>query len=74
MCRKIFILIFFLKQEVEVEDRTHFALLTPRSAAPMVILLVLNHMDTELDDTEWVINRLKADILSESAIDGMYIV
>ena len=58
-----------IDQEVEVEDRTHFALLTPRSAAPMVVTLVLNHMDIELDDTEWVINRLKADILSESAID-----
>ena len=48
-------------------------MLTARSAAPMVVTLVLNHMDIELDDTEWVINRLKADILSESAIDGIYI-
>ncbi|CAC5388853.1 FANCI [Mytilus coruscus] len=58
-----------IDQEVEVEDRTHFALLTPRSAAPMVVLLVLNHMDRDLDDTEWVVNRLKADILAESALE-----
>ncbi|VDI13191.1 fanconi anemia group I protein [Mytilus galloprovincialis] len=58
-----------IDQEVEVEDRTNFALLTPRSAAPMVVLLVLNHMDRDLDDTEWVVNRLKADILAESALE-----
>lgn len=34
----------------------------------MVVLLVLNHMDRDLDDTEWVVNRLKADILAESAL------
>ena len=58
-------------QEVEVEDRTHFALLTPRTAAPTVVLLVLNSMDKDLDDTDWVINRLKADILAEAAM-GWY--
>lgn len=39
----------------------------------MVVLLVLNHMDRDLDDTEWVVNRLKADILAESAL-GQFIV
>lgn len=53
-------------QEVEMEDETNFAMVTNRTAAPTLILLVLSHIEKELDDTEWVINRVRAETMVES--------
>ncbi|KAK3095680.1 hypothetical protein FSP39_017526 [Pinctada imbricata] len=49
-------------QEVEVEDKTHYSLVTHRTAAPMLMLLTLQHCEQEMEDTEWVLARLKADV------------
>ncbi|XP_048249251.1 Fanconi anemia group I protein-like isoform X2 [Haliotis rufescens] len=51
-------------QEVEVEDKTHMALVTHRTA-PTVLLMVLSSTDRELDDIDWCLTWMKADILSK---------
>ncbi|OWF38448.1 Fanconi anemia group I protein-like [Mizuhopecten yessoensis] len=58
-----------IDQDVEVEDRTHHASVTARTAAPTILLLVLQQVERELDDTEWAIARIKANILSETPND-----
>ena len=50
-----------LFQEVEVEQSTHFSLITHRTAAPVVVLLVLASCERQLDDVDWVIMRIKAE-------------
>ncbi|XP_076434906.1 Fanconi anemia group I protein-like [Babylonia areolata] len=50
-----------VEQDVEVEDRTHFSLITTRTAAPHVVMLLLPLVDQDLDDTEWVLSRMKTD-------------
>ncbi len=42
-----------------MEHQTHFAVVTQRSAT--VLQLVLSQIDKEMEETEWVIHRLKAD-------------
>ncbi len=44
---------------MELEHQTHFAVVTQRSAT--VLQLVLSQIDKEMEETEWVIHRLKAD-------------
>ncbi|XP_060066716.1 Fanconi anemia group I protein-like [Ylistrum balloti] len=58
-----------IDQEVEVEDRTHHASITARTAAPTILLLVLQQVERELDDTEWAIARIKAETLSAAPAD-----
>ena len=38
-------------------------MITNRTAAPCVLMLVLQHCEKELDDTDWVISRVKADTI-----------
>ena len=59
-----------LWQDVDVEDRTHFSLITPRTAAPHVLVLLLPYADHDLDDTDWVVARMKADCSSHNPSDG----
>ena len=49
-------------QEIELENTTHFAVITPATAAPVVISLVLTHLERQLEDTEWVINRVRGEV------------
>lgn len=60
-----------IDQEVEVEDRTHHASITARTAAPTILSLVLQQVERELDDTEWAIARMKADTLAAPQDDDM---
>ena len=46
-----------------MDSRTNFAMVTTRTVAPCVLMLVLQHCEKELDDTDWVIARVKADTL-----------
>nr|KAG5697291.1 hypothetical protein BaRGS_004957 [Batillaria attramentaria] len=63
-----------IDREVEVEDRTHFAVITQRTAAPHIVTLLLPYVDHDLDDTDWIISRMKADtnpqVLSEDSAMG----
>ena len=57
---------------MEVEDRTHFSLITPRTAAPHVVVLLLPYADHDLDDTDWVIARMKANCSSHVSTEGKF--
>ncbi|ELU05346.1 hypothetical protein CAPTEDRAFT_103113, partial [Capitella teleta] len=46
--------------EVEIEDEAIFSGINERTAAPSIHLLLLAHVDRQLDHAEWVIDRLKA--------------
>lgn len=48
-----------IDQEVDLEESTHFGLISQRIAAPTALLLILQNLENELGDTEWAINRLK---------------
>lgn len=43
-------------------SESHFVIVTPRTAAPTILLLILGQIDHELDDTEWVISRQLAQL------------
>ena len=43
----------------QVTNRT----VTTRTVAPCVLMLVLQHCEKELDDTDWIIARVKANTL-----------
>ncbi len=47
-------------QGVEIKDKVNFGIVTPRTSS-IVLLTVLNQLDRELEDTEWILARLKAD-------------
>ncbi|XP_077992604.1 Fanconi anemia group I protein-like [Glandiceps talaboti] len=51
-------------QEVEVEDKTHYAIINPRTAAPTVLLLLMHQIEKYIDETEWVLSLLKADAVN----------
>ncbi|XP_071497957.1 Fanconi anemia group I protein-like [Diadema antillarum] len=53
--------------EVEVEDRTHFAIINSKTATPTILLLWMHQADQVLDDTEWLVTRLKAEIQAAQA-------
>ena len=61
------IVVYFLTQEIEVDGRTNFAIVTQRAAAPTVLQIVLNHAERELDNTDWVVTRVRADTTAEIA-------
>ena len=48
-------------QSTEVSGSVTFSVLTTRTAAPAGHLLLLQHMDTELEHTDWIIAKLKAN-------------
>ncbi|XP_013422004.1 Fanconi anemia group I protein-like [Lingula anatina] len=57
-----------IDQEVEVEKRTHYAIVNQHTAAPCVLNLVLHQIESELDHTDWVISRLKAEL--QASVDS----
>jgi hypothetical protein len=55
---------------VDVTDQTHYSLINARTAAPHVVLLLLQYVDYDLDDTEWVIGKMKADTSHQHQAEG----
>ena len=55
-----------IDQEVELAEETNFALVNARHVTPCIWLLVLDCLDKEAEDTDWVIARLKGDLTAES--------
>jgi hypothetical protein len=50
-------------QDVEVEGEPAFSGINERTAAPTVLLLLLSHIDHQLDYAEWVTEHLKSNAL-----------
>ena len=53
---------YYKLQEVELEDRTNFTLINHKTACPTVLSLLLSQIDRELDDTEWVVTRMRSQL------------
>ncbi|XP_020616716.1 Fanconi anemia group I protein-like [Orbicella faveolata] len=49
-------------EEVEVEDRTHFAIINPRTAAPTVAILLVSQIEKIVDEMDWALVKVKGDI------------
>ncbi|KFP13470.1 Fanconi anemia group I protein, partial [Egretta garzetta] len=47
-----------IDQDIEVESRSHFAIVNAKTAAPTVCLLVLGQADKVLEEVDWLIKRL----------------
>ena len=60
--------IFF--QDVQLEDSTNFSVVTERSAATTIINFVLVNIDRQLDDTDWVLAKVKANVASNVDMSG----
>jgi len=51
-------------EEIEVEDRTHFAIINPRTAAPTVALLLVSQIEKIVDEMDWALVKVKGDVTS----------
>ncbi|NXE25589.1 FANCI protein, partial [Ardeotis kori] len=49
-----------IDQDVEVESRSHFAIVNAKTAAPTVCLLVLGQADKVLEEVDWLIKKLSS--------------
>ncbi|NXF57801.1 FANCI protein, partial [Ciccaba nigrolineata] len=47
-----------IDQDIEVESRSHFAIVNTKTAAPTVCLLVLGQADKVLEEVDWLIKKL----------------
>ena len=57
----LLILFALLQQEVEIDGTGKVFAAVGIRLAPSVVGLLIGHVDRELDDAEWIINRLKAE-------------
>ncbi|NXX42614.1 FANCI protein, partial [Tricholaema leucomelas] len=58
-----------IDQDVEVEGRSHFAIVTAKTAAPTVCLLVLGQADKVLEEVDWLIKKLSS-LVSDTSEDS----
>uniref|UniRef100_A0A673TR06 FA complementation group I n=1 Tax=Suricata suricatta TaxID=37032 RepID=A0A673TR06_SURSU len=54
-----------IDQDVEMEKTNHFAMVTLRTAAPTVCLLVLSQAEKVLEEVDWLITKLKGQVSQE---------
>ena len=47
---------------MNIQEVAKYAMVTPRTATPTILLPVLQQMEKELEDTEWILNKLKAEM------------
>ncbi|NXX95285.1 FANCI protein, partial [Centropus bengalensis] len=58
-----------IDQDVELESRSHFAIVNAKTAAPTVCLLVLGQADKVLEEVDWLIKKLTS-LRSETSEDS----
>ncbi|KAK3697034.1 hypothetical protein QZH41_012504 [Actinostola sp. cb2023] len=56
-----------IDEEIEVEDRTHYAIVNPRTAAPTVtlvikMLIVIGQIDKILDEIDWTLSKIRGEL------------
>ncbi|XP_061227333.1 Fanconi anemia group I protein [Neopsephotus bourkii] len=59
-----------IDQDIELESRSHFAIVNAKTAAPTVCLLVLSQADKVLEEVDWLIKKLTSlgsDMSEESS-------
>uniref|UniRef100_A0A8C3WNI8 FA complementation group I n=1 Tax=Catagonus wagneri TaxID=51154 RepID=A0A8C3WNI8_9CETA len=52
-------------EDVEVEQTNHFAMVTLRTAAPTVCLVLLSQAEKVLEEVDWLISKLKGQVSQE---------
>ncbi|XP_005381612.1 PREDICTED: Fanconi anemia group I protein [Chinchilla lanigera] len=55
-----------IDQDIEVEKTNHFAMVTLKTAAPTVCLLVLSQAEKALEEVDWLITKLKGQVSQET--------
>lgn len=48
-----------IDEDIEVENRSHFLMITEKTAVPTSFLVVLHHVENVLDEVDWALNKLK---------------
>ncbi|XP_048585448.1 Fanconi anemia group I protein isoform X2 [Nematostella vectensis] len=51
-----------IDEDIEVENRTHFAIINQRTAAPTVTLVLMHQIDTVLEEVDWTMVKIRADL------------
>ncbi|XP_026167020.2 Fanconi anemia group I protein isoform X2 [Mastacembelus armatus] len=69
LCQDIHSHLGDIDQDVEVENQSHFAVVNPKTAAT-VALLVLSQVDRVLDEVDWLIARKKCQTASDKSGSG----
>ena len=59
-------------QGVNIQEVAKYVMVTTRTATPTILLPVLQQMDKELEDTEWILNKLKAEMSLPSGTGTFY--
>uniref|UniRef100_A0A4W3I967 FA complementation group I n=1 Tax=Callorhinchus milii TaxID=7868 RepID=A0A4W3I967_CALMI len=59
-----------IDQEVEIEKHSHFAIVSLKTAAPTVMLLVLSQVAKVLEEVEWLIIKLKGQLEADRGMTG----
>ncbi|XP_063170503.1 Fanconi anemia group I protein isoform X2 [Candoia aspera] len=56
-----------IDQDLEIEHQGHFAIVNSKTAAPTACLMVLSQADKILEEVDWLINKMKNYLGSETA-------
>uniref|UniRef100_A0A6J0SLZ0 Fanconi anemia group I protein n=1 Tax=Pogona vitticeps TaxID=103695 RepID=A0A6J0SLZ0_9SAUR len=59
-----------IDQDLEVEHQSHFAIVNSKTAAPTACLLSLGQAEKILEDVDWLVNKMKSCLGSETADDA----
>ncbi|XP_072889339.1 Fanconi anemia group I protein isoform X1 [Hemitrygon akajei] len=57
-----------IDQDVEIDEESHFAMVNSKTAAPTVVQLVLSQVEKVLEEVDWLITKLKAQLNFEKAL------
>ncbi|XP_051896253.1 Fanconi anemia group I protein isoform X2 [Pristis pectinata] len=56
-----------IDQDIEIDEQSHFAMVNSKTAAPTVVQLILSQVEKVLEEVDWLITKLKAQLSSEKA-------
>ncbi|XP_033114599.1 Fanconi anemia group I protein-like [Anneissia japonica] len=58
-----------IDEDVEVDNKTNFAIINPRTAAPSVFLLVISHIENALEEADWILGQMMSQLSSVDVSD-----
>lgn len=68
MCRDIHSQLDDIDKELEVEDSSHYGLISSTTSCA-VLTILLSHISSELDEASWVIEHIKGELQSPKDVD-----
>lgn len=57
-----------IDQDIEIEEQSHFAMVNAKTAAPTVVQLILSQVEKVLEEVDWLITKLKAQLSSDRVL------